>query len=412
MFEPKSKLLSILRERGFVHQATDLGGIDALLQNPTGVYIGFDLTAPSLHVGSLIQLMVLRWVMKTNNTAVVLLGEGTTQIGDPTGKDKQRPLLDQQTIKTNLSGIQTTIERILGLDNKDQHSGAPTPGTFYFENNAKWLVRLDFLEMMRNIGSLVSATRILNLDSMKTRLERSEPLTMLEMIYPMVQAFDFLRLCIRAPIQIGGSDQWGNILMGIDLIRRKTGRDAFGITTPLLTDSSGMKMGKTAGGETIWLDSEMTSPFDFWQFWRNVEDSKVEEFLRLFTELPLDDIARLMAGDINKAKHALATEVTTIVHGLEAAQAASDKARKLFDERVEGEAAQEIILSRGDCVTIADIMVSASLVKSKKDADRLAAGGGLKINGQTCQDARVPFPDGKTVVAMGKKKTFAITVEK
>jgi tyrosyl-tRNA synthetase len=408
MFEPKSKLLSILCERGFVHQATDLAGIDALLRNPTGIYIGFDLTAPSLHVGSLIQLMVLRWVMKTSHVAVVLLGDGTTQIGDPTGKDKQRPLLDRVTIGDNFWGIRYTVQRILG---EDMHPTMASPGKYHFENNSRWLEGQDFLAMMREIGSVTSATRILALDSMKTRLERSEPLTMLEMVYPMIQAFDFFRLHDKAPIQVGGSDQWGNILMGIDLIRRKTGQDAFGITTPLLTDSSGKKMGKTAGGQTIWLDPEMTSPFDFWQFWRNVEDSKVEEFLRLFTELPLDDIARLMANDINKAKHALATEVTTIVHGLEAAQQASDKARKLFDERTEGEAAEEIFLSRGDCVTIADIMVSASLVKSKKDADRLAAGGGLKINGQACQDARAPFPDGKTIIAMGKKKTFAITVE-
>lgn len=408
----KSELLTILSERGFIRQATNLEGLDDLLaeHSPTAIYIGFDLTAPSLHVGSLIQLMVLRWIDKTGHTPVVLYGDATTQVGDPTGKDKQRPLLDVDAICFNGRGISRAINQVVPR--------------FEVASNFDWFHRTEFLAFMREYGPHFSVNRMLTLESVKSRLERSEPMTMLELIYPMMQAVDFLELFRRntgisdgaireVKVQVGGSDQWGNIINGVELVRRVQGEEVFGLTTPLMTNSAGEKMGKTAKG-AVWLDAKKTSVFDFWQFWRNVEDAKVVEFLKLFTELPLDEIEKLAqhkGAAINEVKKVLATEVTSIVHGRVAALDAQERAEKMFEQ---GDLDVAPDLHRIDWNldrTIADILVRAKMVKSKGEADRLAAQGGIRVEGIVLGDVRGELDqieEREFTVSVGKKRTIRI----
>jgi tyrosyl-tRNA synthetase len=408
-----------LRERGFIKQVTDEWALDDRLvrrhpDGPASVYIGFDLTAPSLHVGSLIQIMALHHVKEQGHNPIVVFGGATTRIGDPTGKSALRPTLTPEEIEINRVGIQKVFDRLIGH--------------VYAVNNEDFWRHKSFLDVLSDLGRHFTINKMLALDSVKTRLARQEPMTFLEFNYMVMQAGDFLFLneatqkfssampgpeCI---LQIGGSDQWGNIVNGVDLIRRKTGRAAYGLTTPLMTNTAGEKMGKTAGG-AIWLDPDMTAPFDFWQFWRNVEDEKVEEFLKLFTLLELHMIDDLMDGGINVAKTVLATEVTAFVHGREVAHAMEKIAKGFLNGDLVDDTnipVHSVVIADMATKTVADVLVETGLVKSRKDADRMAANRGVRINGDAVDDVRVLMggsfkrEDGRTAVLAVGKKSFVV----
>ncbi|MEP6967153.1 MAG: tyrosine--tRNA ligase, partial [Pseudomonadota bacterium] len=323
-FAPRSDLVRVLVERGHVYQATDLEGLDvAALKGPIAAYIGFDATAPSLHVGSLVQIMTLRRLQQAGHRPIVLMGGGTTRVGDPSDKAAQRPLLIDEVINANLAGIRRAFAPFLAFGDGSTDA--------VMVNNADWLDRLGYIEFLRDYGVHFTINRMLALEFVKTRIDSQQPLTFLEFNYMLMQAADFLELNRRfgCILQFGGSEQWGNIVNGVDLIRRVEGREAFGVTAPLITTASGVKMGKTVAG-AVWLDGEMLAPYDYWQFWRNTEDGDVGRFLRLFTDLPLTEIARLegLAGaEINEAKKVLANEATTLLHGVAAAAAAAGAAR-------------------------------------------------------------------------------------
>lgn len=389
----KSSLLATLKERQFINQCTDLDALDALAHDqPITAYIGFDLTADSLHVGSLIQIMALRWMAKLGHNPIVLLGEATTRIGDPTGKSAARPILTPRQIEDNCAGIMKVFDRLL-----------PSPR---FVSNATWLHdQTSLFSYLSDFGSHFTINRMVGFDTVKTRLENHQPMSFLEFNYMLFQAIDFLKLFETQGVrlQVGGSDQWGNIVNGVELVRRKTGNEVFGLTTPLMTNTAGEKMGKTANG-AIWLDPDKTSPFDFWQFWRNVEDAKVAQFLALFTEMPLDAIdhgTSVHGPGINRMKEMLATEVTRIVHGDEWAEAAHKAAITAFVHGgTEGLPLHEV---RGG-QTIAEVFLDIGFVKSKGEADRMAAQNGIKINDVAVGDARLSFPSGEHKVSMGKKR--------
>src|SRR5579864_3525467 len=325
----KSDFLRVLHERGYIHQVTDAAALDqALRDGVVTAYVGYDCTADSLHIGHLISIMMLRWLQKCGHKPIALMGGGTTKVGDPTDKDQQRPLLTDAVIDANLATIKTTFDRFLKFGN--------LPTDAIMVNNADWLEKLGYVEFLREFGVHFSVNRMLTFDSVKLRLERDQPLSFLEFNYMLMQATDFLELRRRlgCRLQIGGSDQWGNIVNGVELIRRMDGAQAFGLTTPLLTTSSGEKMGKTVGG-AVWLNADRLSPYDYWQMWRNTEDADVGRFLKLFTDLPLDEVARLEAlkgSEINEAKKVLANEATTLLHGADAAEAAAGAARAAFEE--------------------------------------------------------------------------------
>ncbi|MDQ2101758.1 tyrosine--tRNA ligase [Azospirillum isscasi] len=382
----QSDFLRVLDERGFLHQGSDLSGLDALLrQGPVGAYIGFDATADSLHVGHLMSIMVLRWFQKTGNRPVVLIGGGTTRIGDPSFRDTSRPMLDDAQIAANMAGIGRAFGPYLTFGN-----GATDAAMV---NNADWLDELRYIPMLRDIGRHFTVNRMLSFDSVKLRLDREQPLTFLEFNYMILQAFDFLELSRRhgCRLQMGGSDQWGNIVNGIELARRVDGTELFGLTTPLLTTASGAKMGKTAAG-AVWLNADRRSPHDFWQFWRNTEDADVGRFLRLFTELPLDEIARLEAlqgSEINEAKKILAHEATALCHGAEAAAQAGETARRVFEEAGAGGGLPMVEAARADLaagVRLADLLAAAGLAESKGAARRLIRDGGARVNGTPITD--------------------------
>jgi tyrosyl-tRNA synthetase len=338
MTEFRSSLLRLLNERGYIHQLTDAEGLDALAEREivTG-YIGFDATAPSLHVGSLVQIMMLRRMQQAGHKPIVLMGGGTTKVGDPTGKDESRKLLTDAEIDANIAGIRKVFERFLNFGNGLTDA--------VMVDNDDWLSRLEYVPFLRDVGRHFTINRMLTFDSVRIRLEREQPLTFLEFNYMILQAYDFLELSRRHALrlQLGGSDQWGNIVSGIELTRRIEGTEVFGVTTPLITNPDGSKMGKTAQG-AVWLNEEQLSPYDYWQFWRNTDDANVGKFLRLFTDLPLDEVARLesLAGaEINEAKIVLATEATAMLHGRQAAEAVGPKllAHREGDERL-GRSAQ------------------------------------------------------------------------
>ncbi len=382
----QSDFLRVLDERGFLHQGSDLSGLDALLrQGPVSAYIGFDATADSLHVGHLMSIMVLRWFQKTGNRPVVLIGGGTTRIGDPSFRDTSRPMLDDAQIAANMTGIGRVFAQYLSFG--DGPTGAA------MVNNADWLDELRYIPMLRDIGRHFTVNRMLSFDSVKLRLDREQPLTFLEFNYMILQAFDFLELSRRrgCRLQMGGSDQWGNIVNGIELARRVDGAELFGLTTPLLTTASGAKMGKTAAG-AVWLNADRRSPHDFWQFWRNTEDADVGRFLRLFTELPLDEIARLEAlqgSEINEAKKILAHEATVLCHGAEAAAQAGETARRVFEEAGAGGGLPTVEAARTDLaagVRLADLLAAAGLAESKGAARRLIRDGGARVNGTPVTD--------------------------
>jgi tyrosyl-tRNA synthetase len=379
----KSEFLSILEERGFIHQATDLEALDVRLkEGPLTAYIGFDATATSLHVGNLVQIMVLYWLQQTSNHPLALIGGATTKIGDPTGKDEVRKLLNNDEINKNIKSITSPLERVLTF--------GKGPKDAILLNNSDWIDDLNYPTFLRDFGTHFTINRMLTFESVKQRLEREHPMTFLEFNYMIIQAYDFLELYKRYQccLQIGGSDQWGNILNGVELVRRVAHKTVYGLTTPLITTSSGAKMGKTAQG-AVWLNADMLSPYDYWQFWRNTEDKDVGRFLRLFTVLPLDEIKRLEKlkdAEINEAKKILADAATEFIHGAQAVQEARDTAKKLFEAH-EGNLAEAALpttlLSEDDLVKgvpIIDLFCRLGLTASKGEARRLIEGGGARLN--------------------------------
>ena len=410
MGEPRSEFLRVLKERGFFHQCTDLEGLDACLTSGHVVgYIGFDATADSLHIGHVLQIMRLRWLQRTGHRPIALLGGGTTKIGDPTGKDQARQLLSDAAIEANIASIRRTFTNFLDFGD------GPTDAIL--ANNADWLDGLHYVAFLRDYGRHFSVNRMLGLDSVKQRLEREQPLSFLEFNYPVLQAYDFLELARRydCTLQMGGSDQWGNIVGGVDIGRRVANRTLFGLTSPLLTTASGAKMGKTEAG-AVWLSADRLSPYDYWQHWRNTDDADVGTFLRAFTELPLDEIARLEAlqgAEVNEAKKILATAATTLCHGAAAAAAAADTARQTFEEGRLGDTLPAIDVARDELaagVPIFVLLARAGLAASNGEARRLLRGGGGRINDAVVDDeARLVRledlnPDGVIKLSAGKKR--------
>jgi tyrosyl-tRNA synthetase len=409
MTQPQSPFLKTLTERGFAHQCTDLAALDAALgKGPVAAYVGFDATADSLHTGHLLPIMALRWLQKSGHKPIILIGGGTTQIGDPSFRDTSRPLLDDVQIAHNIAGLKKVFSQYLIFGE------GPTDAVMV--DNADWLDPLRYLPFLRDFGTHFTINRMLTFDSVRQRLEREQPLTLLEFNYMVLQAFDFLELSRRhsCVLQMGGSDQWGNIVNGIELARRIDQRQLFGLTTPLLTTSSGTKMGKTAGG-AIWLNNERLSPYEFWQFWRNTEDDDVARFLRLFTELPLDDVQRLgkLQGlEINEAKRILATEVTRLAHGEEVAREAAETAHRTFAEGAspEGLPSIEIPVAELDLgIPVATLLQRTGLATSRSEGRRLIKGGGAKLNGEPVDDENATattsnLRDSALMLTAGRKR--------
>jgi len=413
-FKPKSEFLNIMIDRGFVHQCTDPSGLDGALEEriiPT--YIGFDCTAESLHVGSLVQIMMLRHLQKTGHKPIVLMGGATTRIGDPTGRDESRKMLTDEQIQQNMDGIKKVFEKYLSFGD------GPTDATMV--NNADWLNQLNYIDFLRDMGVHFTINRMLTFDSVKLRLDREQPMTFLEFNYMILQGYDFLELNRRykCALQLGGSDQWGNIINGVELNRRVDQKEAFGLTTPLITLANGQKMGKSAGG-AIWLNEDMLSPYEFWQFWRNTMDEDVVKFLKLFTELPLDRIEELGAlegAEINEAKKVLAHEVTSLCHGEDVALAAQETARKAFEEKslsadLPKVSVEESVLNSG--VPVSVLFVTAGLAKSKGEARRLIKQGGGRLNDEKITDSEVTISsddlnaEGSLKLSAGKKRHILI----
>ncbi len=385
-FKPRSDLVRVLMERGHVYQATDLEGLDAAaLKGPIAGYIGFDATAPSLHVGSLVQIMTLRRLQQTSHRPIVLMGGGTTKVGDPSDKANARPMLTEAAIEANLAGIRRAFAPFLAFGD------GPTDAAWV--NNADWLEKLGYIEFLRDYGVHFTINKMVNLEFVRTRIDNEQPLTFLEFNYVLMQAADFLELHRRhgCTLQFGGSEQWGNIVGGVDLIRRVEGALAFGVTTPLVTTASGVKMGKTVAG-AVWLNAEMRPPYDYWQFWRNTEDADVGRFLRLFTDLPLAEIGRLEAlagAEINEAKKVLANEATALLHGRAAAEAAADAAKGAFEEgSISGELPIRDIVRGAFPVgrSTVEILFASGLVTSKSEARKKILAREIRINDQIVSD--------------------------
>src|ERR1700681_2309080 len=380
-----SDFLHTLSSRGFIHQISEPDALDALAHGGRiTAYIGFDCTASSLHVGSLVQIMLLYWLQQTGHKPVALMGGGTTRVGDPSGKDESRRILTDEMIEQNLTGIRAIFNKFLKFE------GAG--GNAVMANNADWLNTLNYIDFLRDIGRHFSIKRMLAFDSVKLRLERQQELSFLEFNYMILQAYDFVELYRRygCVLQMGGSDQWGNIVNGIDLGRRLHNAQLFALTSPLITTSSGAKMGKTAAG-AVWLNADLVSPYDYWQYWRNTEDADVARFLKLFTVLPLDEIERLGAlrgADINEAKKVLATAATALVHGEAAANDAAGTARTTFEEGALAQTLPTVSVAAGELhkLRVIDAAVLAGLASSNGEARRLITGGGLKINDKTVHD--------------------------
>jgi tyrosyl-tRNA synthetase len=386
-YNPKSEFLQEMITRGFLQDCTDLQGLDEkLLEGCMPAYIGFDATADSLHIGSLIQIMMLRWLQRTGHKPLPLMGGGTTKIGDPSGKDESRQLITTEIINDNIHGIQKVFEKYLSFGESSTDAK--------IINNAEWLDKLNYIEFLRDIGKHFTINRMISMESVKLRLDREQPLTFLEFNYMLLQAYDFMELNNRydVSLQMGGSDQWGNIVNGIDLTRRLNKKSVFGLTTPLLTKADGSKMGKSANG-AIWLNSDKLSPYEFWQFWRNTLDADVGKFLKLFTELPVSECERLgsLEGqEINEAKVILANEVTKLCHGEEAAINSNKTARKVFTEDGSDENLPTLEISDLeiiDGISFTQALVRTGLVSSGKEAKRIIAGGGAKLNDQVINDA-------------------------
>ena len=404
----KSDLLHELSTRGFIHQCTDEAGLDKLARNEiiTG-YIGFDCTAPSLHVGNLVSIMMLRKLQQTGHKPIVLIGGGTTKVGDPSGKDEVRKLLTDAEIAANIAGIESVFSKFLSFGD----------GGAVMVNNADWLDTLNYIDFLRDYGRHFSVNRMLTYDSVKLRLDREQPLSFIEFNYMVLQAYDYVELYRRygCRLQMGGSDQWGNIVGGIELARRTDGAELFGLTSPLLTTASGAKMGKTAQG-AVWLNPDMLSPYDYWQFWRNTEDGDVKRFLKLFTELPLKEIAKLAkleGAELNEAKKTLATEATALVHGRDAADRAAETARATFEEGLTAASLPTVEVPLADLESglgVLNASLLAGFVQSTGEARRQIKGGGLKVNDKAVSDERRLLTlsdlteDGVIKLSLGKKR--------
>ena len=410
----KSDLIQIFSERGYVHQATDLFAIDThAATDIIPAYIGFDCTADSLHVGSLVQIMMLRILQRCGHKPIVLMGGGTTKVGDPSGKDNARPLLSDHDIETNKNGIKKNFEKYLNFGN--------APADALMVDNSDWLDTLHYINFLRDFGTHFSINRMMSMESVKLRLDRQQNLSFLEFNYAILQAYDFLELRRRygCLMQLGGSDQWGNIVTGIDLTRRVDGQEVFGLTSPLITTSSGAKMGKSANG-AIWLNEERLSAFDFWQFWRNTEDADVERFLGLFTELPMDEVRRLGAlrgAEINDAKIILANHATTLCHGEKAAIAAEETAQKTFGDKSMSDGLPRVEIDQNEANRLS-MIAALNLVgftKSNGEARRLISGGGARLNDHAITDdqaglSQSDFVDGKAKISAGKKRHALIVL--
>ncbi len=410
----KSDFLTAVTERGFMHQCTDIEALDARASSEIiPAYIGFDCTAPSLHVGSLLPVMLLRWLQKTGHKPIVLMGGGTTKVGDPSGKDESRQLLTVEKINENMEGIKSIFAKYLTFGD------GPTDAIMV--NNADWLDKLEYIDFLRSYGPHFTINRMLTFDSVKLRLEREHPLTFLEFNYMILQAYDFLELSRRNDclMQMGGSDQWGNIVNGVELGRRVDSTQLFGLTTPLMTTSSGAKMGKTAAG-AVWLDQDQLSAYDFWQYWRNTEDADVGRFMRLFTELPLDEIARLeklQDAEINEAKKILAGEVTKLCHGEEATELAAKTAEETFAGSGISADLPTVELAKADLesgIAAFDLFRQAGLANSNGEARRLIKGNGAKLNDAVIADETQMITladnnaDGVIKLSAGKKRHILI----
>ena len=410
-----SELIRTYIERGYVHQITNDLGLDQRATEQTiPAYIGFDCTADSLHVGSLVQIMMLRVLQRTGHKPIVLMGGGTTKVGDPSGKDAARPLLSDQDIENNKQGILQVFEKYLTFGD------GPTDAIMV--DNAEWLDNLAYIRFLRDFGPHFSINRMLGMESVKLRLDREQPLSFLEFNYAILQAYDFMELRRRygCVLQMGGSDQWGNIVTGIDLTRRVDSQEVFGLTSPLITTASGAKMGKTADG-AIWLNADRLSPFQFWQFWRNTEDADVERFLSLFTELPMDEVRRLGAlegAEINEAKIILANEATTLCHGADVAGDAMQTAQQTFADGGVGDGLPQISLSaeEADGLGMIAALVKVGFAKSNGEARRLIRGGGARLNDVAINDEDhamqgADFGDGHAKISAGKKRHALIVID-
>ena len=414
-YHPKSDFLTVMFERGYVADCTDYQALDeALINGVVPVYIGYDATAKSLHVGHLMNIMALRWLQKTGHKPITLMGGGTTKVGDPSFRSEERPLLTPAAIDDNIASMKKVFSKLISYDD--------TPTGALMLNNAEWLDNLNYLEFLRDIGRHFSINRMLSFDSVKSRLDREQSLSFLEFNYMILQAYDFLELNRRygCLVQMGGSDQWGNIVNGVDLTRRVIDHEVWGLTTPLLTTSDGKKMGKSAGG-AMWLNPDMLSPYDFWQFWRNTTDADVGRFLKLYTELPVEECERLGAlqgSEINEGKIILANLVTGLLHGEEAAKAAEATAREVFEKGgIGGElpllelTAEEI----GEGISIAQLLVRSGLAPSGKEAKRLIAGNGAALNDAPITDAGLMLSaedlKGQVKLSAGRKRHALVALK-
>ncbi len=406
----KSDFLNVLKERGFIHQASDVEGLDALAaKGQATAYVGYDCTAPSLHIGNFLSMMMLYWLQQSGNKPITLMGGGTTMVGDPSGKDETRAIRSVAEIEANKASIRGVFAKVLRFGDG--------PSDAIMLDNAEWLTKLNWIEMLRDVGKHFSVNRMLSMDSVRLRLEREQEMSFIEFNYMVCQAYDFVELAKRTGcrLQMGGSDQWGNIIMGVDLGRRMGTPQLYALTTPLLTTASGDKMGKTAKG-AVWLNAEQFSPYDFWQYWRNTEDADVDKFLKLFTTLPMAEIAKLAAlkgAEINEAKKALADAATTLLHGAEAARQAAETARQTFEEGAIAQNLPAVEVSQSELdagIGVLAAFVKAGLVASNGEARRQIKGGGLRVNDVAVTDEKLSLskanltPEGVIKLSLGRKR--------
>ncbi|MBR0849917.1 tyrosine--tRNA ligase [Bradyrhizobium diazoefficiens] len=410
----KSDFLNILQERGFIHQCSDFEGLDALAAKGEAIaYVGYDCTARSLHIGNYLTMMMLHWLQQSGNKPITLMGGGTTMVGDPSGKDETRAMRTVAEIEANKESIRGVFAKVLRYGEGKSDA--------IMLDNAEWLTKLNWIEMLRDVGRHFSVNRMLTMDSVRLRLEREQEMSFIEFNYMVCQSYDFVELARRTGchLQMGGSDQWGNIIMGVDLGRRMGTHQLFALTTPLLTTASGAKMGKTAQG-AVWLNADQFSPYDFWQYWRNTEDADVGKFLKLFTTLPMAEIRKLEAlggSEINEAKKVLATEATALLHGRDAANQAAETARRTFEEGALAESLPTIEIPRGELeagLGVLNAFVKAGLVASNGEARRQIKGGGLRVNDEPVTDEKMALsaanltPEGVVKLSFGKKKHVLI----
>ncbi|UPK23632.1 tyrosine--tRNA ligase [Bradyrhizobium sp. 195] len=410
----KSDFLNTLQERGFIHQCSDFEGLDALAaKGEATAYVGYDCTARSLHIGNYLTMMMLHWLQESGNKPITLMGGGTTMVGDPSGKDETRAMRTVTEIEANKESIRGVFAKVLRYGEGKSDA--------VMLDNAEWLTKLNWIEMLRDVGRHFSVNRMLTMDSVRLRLEREQEMSFIEFNYMVCQAYDFVELAKRTgcKLQMGGSDQWGNIIMGVDLGRRMGTHQLFALTTPLLTTASGAKMGKTAQG-AVWLNADQFSPYDFWQYWRNTEDADVGKFLKLFTTLPIAEIKKLEGlggSEINEAKKVLATEATALLHGRDAANEAAETARRTFEEGALAESLPTVEIPRGELdagLGVLNAFVKAGLVASNGEARRQIKGGGLRVNDQPVTDEKLALsaanltPEGVIKLSFGKKKHVLI----